>query len=119
MLHGIQHFLSPAAGALFVDKNGWSFSLYGIVLFLLLFSFTPSVWAAGATTGAEFAVFYDFVEGAATGFLGRAVAITGGLIALGIAAATGRYVVAIGGIVLAIFGSLGPGIVDAIFGAVI
>lgn len=75
--------------------------------------------AAGATTGTEFQAFYDFIEGAATGFLGRAIAITGGLIALGIAAATGRYVVAVGGIVLAVFGSLGPDIVDAIFGAVI
>jgi len=75
--------------------------------------------AAGATSGTEFQAFYTFIEGAATGFLGRAIAITGGLIALGIAAATGRYVIAIGGVVLAIFGSLGPAIVDAIFGAVI
>ena len=75
--------------------------------------------AAGATSGTEFQDFYDFINNAATGFLGRAIAITGGLIALGVAAATGRYVMAIGGVVLAVFGSLGPAIVDAIFGATI
>ena len=86
---------------------------------LSLLCFSCGVLAAGAVTGTEFQAFYTFIEGAATGFLGRAIAITGGLIALGIAAATGRYVVAIGGIVLAVFGSLGPTIVDAIFGAVV
>ena len=93
---------------------------YPAVGFLLAAMLVPgTVFAAGATTGTEFQAFYDFINNAATGFLGRAIAITGGLIALGVAAATGRYVIAIGGIVLAIFGSLGPDIVDAIFGAVV
>ncbi len=77
------------------------------------------VHAAGATTGTEFQAFYNFINAAATGFLGRAIAITGGIIALGVAAASGRYVLAIGGIILAVFGSLGPQVVNAIFGAVI
>lgn len=95
-----------------------SLAVAGLGLMILLFM--PGLaQAAGATTGAEFQDFYDFINNAATGFLGRAIAITGGLIALGVAAATGRYVMAIGGVVLAVFGSLGPDIVDAIFGAVI
>ncbi|HHH46551.1 MAG TPA: conjugal transfer protein TraB [Thiotrichales bacterium] len=73
--------------------------------------------AAAATTGTEFQQLYTFVNDAATGYLGRALAITGGLFGLGIGAATGRAMLAALGIVLAIFGALGPTIVDAIFGA--
>lgn len=97
-------------------KNLWTVAGLGLMVLL----FMPGLaQAAGATTGTEFQDFYNFINNAATGFLGRAIAITGGLIALGVAAATGRYVMAIGGVVLAVFGSLGPAIVDAIFGAVI
>ncbi len=77
------------------------------------------VVAMAATTGAEFQVFYDFVYNAATGYLGRGIAITGGLIGMGIAAATGKVVIAIIGVVLAIFGILGPQIVNALFGSAI
>ncbi len=73
--------------------------------------------AAAATTGTEFQDLYNFVNNAATGYLGRALAITGGLFGLGVGAATGRAMLAALGIVLAIFGALGPTIVDAIFGA--
>lgn len=93
--------------------------LYKIFIICLFLALPGSLLAAGATSGDQFQAFYEFINDAATGFLGRAIAITGGLIALGIAAATGRYVVAIGGIVLAVFGSLGPAVVNAIFGAVI
>jgi len=68
-----------------------------------------------ATTGVEFEAVYTFVYDAATGYLGRAIAIAGGLIGLGVGAATGRPVAAIIGIVLAIFGALGPAIIDTIF----
>ena len=91
---------------------------WGVILGASLFP-GAEAWGASAVTGTEFQGFYEFINEAATGYLGRGIAITGGLIALGIAAATGRYVVAVGGIVLAVFGALGPQIVDAIFGAVI
>lgn len=73
--------------------------------------------AAAKTTGSEFQGFYTFVYDAATGYLGRGIAITGGLIMLGVAAGTGRATMAILGVVLTIFGALGPDIIDAIFGS--
>jgi len=78
----------------------------------------PAV-ALASTTGSEFQVFYDFVYNAATGYLGRGLAITGGLIGLGIAAATGKVVIAIIGVVLAVFGILGPQIINALFGSAV
>ncbi|GAB4362254.1 MAG: conjugal transfer protein TraB [Gammaproteobacteria bacterium] len=75
--------------------------------------------ALASTTGAEFSTFYQFVYDAATGYLGRGIAITGGLITLGIAAGTGKAVIAILGVVLAVFGALGPSIIDNIFGSAI
>ncbi len=73
------------------------------------------VLGSTATTGAVFQGFYQFVYDAATGYLGRGIAITGGLIALGIAAGTGKAVLAVTGILLAIFGALSPSIIDSIF----
>ena len=49
-----------------------------------------STLGAGGTTGTEFQAFYNFVYGAATGYLGRSIAIVGGLIGLGMGAGTGR-----------------------------
>ncbi|MDD3765459.1 MAG: conjugal transfer protein TraB [Pseudomonadota bacterium] len=72
-----------------------------------------------STTGAVFEPFYNFIYDAATGYLGRGIAITGGVIGLGTGAALGRPLVAAIGIVLAIFGALGPIIADAIFNTAI
>jgi len=80
------------------------------------FALMPAL-APAKTTGSEFQGFYNFVYDAATGYLGRGIAITGGLIMLGVAAGTGRATMAILGVVLAIFGALGPDIIDAIFGS--
>lgn len=68
-----------------------------------------------AETGVQFEDAYNFIFDAATGYLGRAIAIAGGLIGLGFGAATGRPIVAVVGIVLAFFGALGPAIINAIF----
>lgn len=73
--------------------------------------------ALAATTGTEFQAVYDFVYDAATGYLGRAIAIVGGLIGLGAGAASGKALPAIVGVVLAMFGALGPAIINSIFGA--
>lgn len=86
---------------------------------LLLLALLLPVAAFAATTGTEFKAFYDFVYDAATGYLGRGLAITGGIIMLGVAAGTGKATVAIIGVVLAIFGSLGPTIINAIFASAI
>ncbi|MFK5948042.1 MAG: hypothetical protein QM500_04625 [Methylococcales bacterium] len=71
--------------------------------------------ATAATSGVEFQGLYTFVYGAATGYLGRSIAIVGGLIGMGYGAASGKALPAIIGIILAIFGALGPTIVDSIF----
>ncbi len=71
--------------------------------------------AMAATTGTAFQPFYTFIDQAATGYLGRGIAITGGVVGLGTGAALGKPILAAIGIVLAIFGALGPTIADSIF----
>ncbi len=75
--------------------------------------------ALAATTGTEFQAAYQFFYDAATGYLGRGIAIVGGVIGLGIGAAKGSALPAIIGVILAIFGALGPTIIDAIFGSAV
>lgn len=71
--------------------------------------------ALAATTGSEFQAFYDFIYNAATGYLGRGLAITGGVFGLAYGIGKGSPLPAVLGIVLAIFGMLGPTIVNALF----
>ena len=71
--------------------------------------------ALAATTGGEFQAFYDFIYDAATGYLGRGLAITGGVFGLAYGIGKGSPLPAVLGIVLAIFGMLGPTIVNALF----
>lgn len=69
----------------------------------------------GGTGGTEFQAFYNFIIAAATGFLGRSIAVVGGLIGLGIGAVTGKGLPALIGVFLAVFGVLGPTIINALF----
>ena len=85
---------------------------------LVLLVALPGV-ALAATTGAEFQTAYQFFFDAATGYLGRGIAIVGGVIGLGIGAARGSALPAVIGVVLAIFGALGPTIIDSIFGSAV
>lgn len=87
---------------------------YFIALCAMLVALLPDLAFAG-TTGAEFQEVYDFVYDAATGYLGRAICIVGGLIGLGFGAASGKALPAILGVILAIFGALGPTIINALF----
>ncbi len=75
--------------------------------------------ALGSTTGAEFQIAYQFFYDAATGYLGRGIAIVGGLIGLGYGAAKGSPLPAVLGVILAVFGALGPTIIDAVFGSAV
>ncbi len=83
--------------------------------FLFLFFFLIPATAIAATTGADFQDLYDFFYEAATGYLGRAIAIVGGLMGLGVGAATGKPIPALMGIVLAVFGTLGPTLINNLF----
>lgn len=71
---------------------------------------------AATTTDAWANSGYDFIYAAATGKFTRAVCIAGGIIAIITAAGSGRYIVALGGVVLAMFGFLSPTLINAIFG---
>lgn len=92
-----------------------------VLLGILVASLLPGVVLAatigvgGGTGGTEFQPFYNFVYSAGTGYLGRSIAIVGGLIGLGIGAATGKGIPALIGVFLAVFGVLGPTIVNAMF----
>lgn len=85
----------------------------------LLALLTLPLAALASTTGAEFQSAYQFFYDAATGYLGRGIAIVGGLIGLGYGAAKGSPLPAILGVILAVFGALGPTIIDAIFGSAV
>lgn len=87
-------------------------------LWLVSLMFMP-VASFAATTGAEFEPAYQFIYDAATGYLGRGIAIIGGLIGLGIGAGSGSALPAIIGVILAIFGALGPTIIDNVFGSAV
>lgn len=98
-------------------KSTQLFFVLGLVV-IVASLIIPSI-ASAATTGSEFESIYKFVYGAATGYLGRSIAIVGGLIGLGFGAAAGRALPAITGVMLAIFGSLGPSIINTVFGGAI
>lgn len=79
----------------------------------------PSIVQA-SVTGGEFTALHQFVEDAAKGYLGKSIAIIGGLVGLGLGAATGKAMPAISGIVLAAAGTIGPKVIDQVFaGAII
>ncbi|EAT10688.1 conjugal transfer protein TraB (plasmid) [Bermanella marisrubri] len=87
----------------------------GFVIFFALSFLALS--ASASTTGQEFQAFYDWVFGAATGFLGRGIAITAGIIGLAIGAGMGKAIPALMGVLLAIIGSIGPTIINSLFGS--
>lgn len=95
------------------DKNK-VYKQFMVIIGVFLACFISSEVLAG-TTGSDFKEFYDWIYGAATGYLGRGIALVGGVIGLGYGAASGKALPAIVGIVLAIFGALGPKIIDTIF----
>ena len=83
-------------------------------LCFFFFLFVP-VTAMAAVTGGDFQDLYDFFYEAATGYLGRAIALVGGLMGLGVGAATGKPIPALMGVVLAIFGTMGPTLINNLF----
>lgn len=94
-------------------------------LFILASLFSVPAFAGIATAAADtagsdvFEPLYEFVYAAATGYLGRSIAIVAGIIGLGIGAGSGKAIPAIVGIILALFGVFGPVLVNAIFDSAI
>lgn len=105
----LKSILTNFGGRLEVN-NYQPFKMLGII-FIAIFAFD----AFAATTGAEFKDVYDFINGAATGYLGRAIAITGGVVGMISGAVSGRLLLGASGVGLAAFGVLGPTIVNSIF----
>ena len=88
-----------------------------LIVFMLLTGVAEAASFGGNTgTGGDvFKPFYDFIYAAATGYLGRALAITGGLIGFGMGAFAGKPILALSGVMLALFGVFGPVIADSFF----
>ena len=90
------------------------FVVLGLIASILMSLVFQSQAHAGVT-GVEFKGLYDFVYGAATGYLGRAICIFAGIVGIASGAALGKAIPAIIGVVLAVFGTLGPVIVNSLF----
>ncbi|MFW6503487.1 conjugal transfer protein TraB [Acinetobacter baumannii] len=85
------------------------------VLAAILLSLVFQSAAYAGTTGLEFKGLYDFIYGAATGYLGRGICIFAGVVGIATGAGMGRVMPAILGVILAVFGTLGPTIVNSLF----
>jgi len=77
---------------------------------------TINTLGSGGLGGTVFKPLYDFFVDAATGYLGRSLAIVGGLIGMGMTAFGGaKPIFALIGVLLAIFGVFGPSLINAIY----
>jgi conjugal transfer pilus assembly protein TraA len=101
---------SSAAQAFSYQQQKRAAMIVGLVMVGVLFSN-----ADAATTGTQFAAMYNFIYGAATGYLGRGIAIFAGVAGLAVGATQGKAMPAILGVILAIFGTLGPAIINTLF----
>ena len=94
-----------------VSSNSLPFAVFMITTTLTLF-FSDHALAAADT---DFSVLFNFINEAATGFLGRSIAIVGGMTGLVYGAVTGRLALGASGIVLGALGAIGPQVIDAVF----
>lgn len=98
-----------------------TFSLF-LLTVMLFMAFSGDAFAGTDGQGVDaggsfFKEFYEMIEGAATGYLGRGLAIAGGVVGLAYGAGQGKAMIAGVGVVLAVFGAMGPAIIDGIFSA--
>ena len=75
--------------------------------------------AIAGTTGVEFQAFFTKVQGWATGYLGKALAITAFLIGAVVGVAKSTAMPALVGLAFAIIFSIGPGVITGMMTAVI
>lgn len=76
-------------------------------------------FAMAAKTGSEFQKFANMVKGWAEGYLGMALALTAFLIGLAVGLMKQTVMPAIVGLGVALFATMGPGIIMSMFTAVI
>lgn len=87
--------------------------LVAALLALALFSTLAN---AGTPGDAWAASAFTFINSMATGNVVRGICIVGGLLGMMAAAANGKPILALTGVVLAIFGFLSPTMINAVFG---
>ncbi|MGI9301795.1 MAG: TraA family conjugative transfer protein [Gammaproteobacteria bacterium] len=92
-------------------------------LFVVLLAFTmllctEAAWAAGGG-GAEFATAYNQVTGWMTGGLGKLITAALLITGIGMGIVRQSVIAAVPAIAAGLVLTLGPGVIDAIFGAVI
>ena len=92
------------------------FVLLSSVLLLMMVVESHAAATGGSTTAdKDFQTIYDFIYNAATGYLGRAIALFGGIVGLAVGASSGKAMPAIMGVILAVFGTIGPQIIESLF----
>ena len=101
----------------FLQRNRKAVIAISAVVMLALFAAAGAHAATAADTWAT--AGYTFMLNAAQGFFVRGICIVGGLLAMISAAGSGKYVTALGGVALAIFGFLSPTLINAIFTALV
>lgn len=75
--------------------------------------------AMAGTTGVEFQAFFTKVQGWATGYLGKALAITAFLIGAVVGVAKSTAMPALVGLAFAIIFSIGPGVITGMMTAIV
>lgn len=100
-----------------MEKTMTQRNVGNMILVLGMFAMV-AFWATNAhaaVTGEGFQSLYDFVYNAATGYLGRSIAIIGGIVGLLLGAVSGKLLIAGSGIGLAAFGVIGPTVINTLF----
>lgn len=97
------------------QQSAKNFAMQRALLVAVVAGLMVSGAADAATTGGDFKSLYDFIYGAATGYLGRSIAVFAGVAGLAVGAIQGKAMPAILGVILAVFGTLGPAIINTLF----
>lgn len=87
-----------------------------MVAALVILAFGSAAAMAGTPADTWAASAFTFITNMATGNIVRGICIVGGLIGMMTAAASGKPLLALTGVVLAIFGFLSPTMINAVFG---
>lgn len=105
--------MAVASAQAFFARNQKLVLMVAVMALVALVSAT----ANAATPGDAWAsAAFTFINDMATGNVVRGICIVGGLLGMMAAAANGKPILALSGVVLAIFGFLSPTMINAVFG---